>query len=222
MSNPAYTFVLLRHGESEGNAQRYVQGQTDFPLTPTGRLQAQTLAQRWKEEGAAFDLVIASPLSRARETAEIISAALGLPLEIDPIWMERHTGKISGMSYEQANEIRKQREFDNPYTPVGENGEGDWELFLRAGRALHALLSRAPGRYLIVSHGGILNQVMNAIIGIAPHGKDQGARFRFYNTAFATVAYFPELHRWYILGANDQNHWQRYLRKKGGGDETHA
>ncbi|MBK8784770.1 MAG: hypothetical protein IPO22_23960, partial [Anaerolineales bacterium] len=47
----------------------------------------------------------------------------------------------------------------------GSDGEGDWELFLRAGQALHSLLKREPARYLIVSHGGLLNQVMHAVVG---------------------------------------------------------
>jgi broad specificity phosphatase PhoE len=85
-------------------------------------------------------------------------------------------------------------------------------LFLRAGQALHGLLRRHPGSYLIVSHGGLLNQLMNAIIGIAPHVDPSGVRFRFENTAFARVIYFPHQHRWAIDALNDHAHlndrWQ--------------
>ena len=209
ISSQSYFIVFLRHGESEGNAGGYVQGQSDYPLTQTGRQQAKALALRWKAEGVSFGLAISSPLSRARETAEIIANSLAIPLEFDPIWKERHTGKISGMRYEEADKLRKQRGFDNPYIPVGEEGEGDWALFLRAGRAIQALLSRPAGRYLVVSHGGILNQVMNAIVGATPHANSQGARFRFQNTAFATVQCFPTQHRWHILGLNDRAHWRQ-------------
>ncbi len=67
----------LRHGESVGNAESRWQGQADFPLTDRGRSQAQALADRWKREKMKFDYVISSPLSRARETAEIIASKLG-------------------------------------------------------------------------------------------------------------------------------------------------
>ena len=72
----SYDFVFLRHGESVGNAEERFQGQSDFPLTETGREQARALADRWLKEGMKFDLVVTSPLSRAKETAEIIAGKL--------------------------------------------------------------------------------------------------------------------------------------------------
>ena len=65
-----YHITFLRHGESVGNAEDRFQGQADFPLTEKGRLQAQALARRWQDEGVSFDHCIASPLVRARQTAE--------------------------------------------------------------------------------------------------------------------------------------------------------
>ncbi len=207
-SETVYHIVFLRHGESVGNAKGYFQGQSDFPLTGRGRAQAHALAERWLAEGVTFDQAIASPLSRARETAEIVAGALGVPLEFAPIWMERHNGDMAGLSREEAHRLFPQPEFRNPYEAVGGDGEGDWTLFLRAGRALHGLLSHKPGRYLVVSHGGLLNQVMKAVVGVTPQANYQGAHFRFRNTAFATVMYFPERHRWYIVVLNDRAHWK--------------
>jgi broad specificity phosphatase PhoE len=174
-------------------------------LTGKGRAQARALGQRWKSEGVRFTLIISSPLVRARETAEIIAAAVGAPLELDPILMERHIGEMEGLT---AEEVRKKPHppFVTPYDPIGGEGEGDWALFLRAGQALHALVRRSPGSYLIVSHGGLLNQLMNAIIGIAPHVDPSGVRFRFENTAFARVIYYPHQHRWAIDSVNDRAH----------------
>jgi broad specificity phosphatase PhoE len=202
---PIYTFVFLRHGESVGNAEARWQGQSDYVLTEKGRSQAHALAKRWKSEGVKFDLVITSPLLRAKETAEIIASTLDTKVELDPILMERHIGEMEGLT---AEEVRKKPHppFVTPYDPIGGEGEGDWALFLRAGQALHALVRRAPGSYLIVSHGGLLNQLMNAIIGIAPHVDPSGVRFRFENTAFARVNYFPHQHRWAIDAVNDRAH----------------
>ena len=202
---PMYHFVFLRHGESIGNAQARWQGQSDYALTEKGRAQAQALAERWKSEGVKYDLVIASPLSRARETAEIIASVLDIRVELDPILLERHIGEMEGLT---AEEVRKKPHppYVTPYDPIGGGGEGDWALFLRAGQALHSFLRRPAGSYLIVSHGGLLNQLMNAIIGIAPHVDPSGVRFRFENTAFARVIYYPYQHRWVIDTLNDRAH----------------
>ena len=202
---PVFHFVFLRHGESIGNAQARWQGQSDYPLTEKGRAQVQALAERWKSEAATFDRIIASPLGRAKETAEIIASALGVPVEYDPILLERHIGEMEGLT---ADEVRKrpQPPYVTPYDSIGGEGEGDWALFLRAGQALHRLLRRPAGSYLVVSHGGLLNQLMNAIIGIAPHVDPSGVRFRFENTAFARVTYMPYQHRWTIDALNDRGH----------------
>ena len=202
---PVYHFVFLRHGESIGNAQSRWQGQSDYALTDRGRAQALALAERWKSEKVKFDLVIASPLSRARETAEIVASAVGAKIEFDPMLLERHIGEMEGLTAEEVRK-RPQPPFVTPYDSIGGEGEGDWALFLRAGQALHGLLRRPPGTYLVVSHGGLLNQWMNAIVGIAPHVDPSGVRFRFENAAFAHVIYFPHQHRWAIDSLNDRAH----------------
>ena len=144
VDKPVYTFVFLRHGESVGNAEARWQGQSDYVLTEKGRAQAQFLVERWKSEGVKFDLVITSPLVRAKETAEIIASALDAELELEPLLMERHIGEMEGLT---AEEVRKkpQPPYVTPYDSVGGEGEGDWALFLRAGQALYELLQRAPG-----------------------------------------------------------------------------
>ncbi len=202
---PIYTFVFLRHGESVGNAEARWQGQSDYVLTEKGRAQTRLLADRWRSEGTKFDLIITSPLIRAQETAEIIASALKVDVELEPLLLERHIGEMEGLT---AEEVRKkpQPPYVTPYDSIGGEGEGDWSLFLRAGQALQALLRRPPGNYLIVSHGGLLNQLMNAIIGIAPHADPSGVRFRFENTAFARVIYVPHQHRWAFDALNDHSH----------------
>ncbi len=203
----SFVFTLLRHGESVGNAESRWQGQSDFPLTETGQAQAHALAKRWKAEGMKFDLIITSPLVRAKETAEIIASALDVSVESDPEWMERFLGEYSGLTSVEVKERFPRSEFFTPYDPATGDWEGDWALYLRAGQALHSLLQRPAGRYLIVSHGGLLNQFMHAVVGIAPHANDAGPRFRFANTGFARLIYFPHQHRWAIDALNDHAHW---------------
>ena len=203
-----YLITLLRHGESVGNAEARWQGQADYPLTDKGRAQARALAEYWLKKNVAFDLILASPLARARETAEVIAEALNVPLEFDPVWSERFIGAAAGLTHEEVLQKYHQPGFRTPYDAIGdENGEGNWELFLRAGQALQNIISRPPKRYLIVSHGGLLNQFMHAVLGISPQANDQGVRFRFGNTGYARLIYFPNRHIWQVLAANDRTHW---------------
>lgn len=205
MDKSTYHFTFLRHGESVGNAQSRWQGQSDYPLTERGRAQARALAERWQSEEIKFDLVIASPLTRAKETAEIIAAALSVQVELDPIWLERNIGEMEGLTVEEVRQ-KPQPQYVTPYNSIGGNGEGDWELYLRVGKALHGLLRRPAGSYLVVSHGGMLNQLMHAIVGIVHQPDPSGVRFHFENTSFARVTYFPHRHRWAIDAVNDRAH----------------
>src|SRR5512146_3102722 len=95
---PSFQITFLRHGESVGNVESRWQGRSEYPLTEKGRAQARALAERWVAEGVKFDLAIASPLGRARETAEMITSALNVKLELDPIWMERDIGEMEGLT----------------------------------------------------------------------------------------------------------------------------
>lgn len=204
----SFHITLLRHGESVGNAESRWQGQAEFPLTDVGRAQARALAARWKEEGVTFDYVLSSPLLRAKETAEIIASALDLQVEFEPLWMERDNGEFAGLTAAEVRQNFMHPPFTTPYDPVGVDGEGDWELFLRAGQALHNLLKRPPANYLVVSHGGLLNQLMHAVVGVAPQANNSGTRFRFANTSFARLIYYPHQHRWVIDALNDHTHWK--------------
>ncbi len=195
----SYDFVFLRHGESVGNAEERFQGQSDYPLTEAGRRQAEHLAEQWVKEGLQLDLAISSPLDRARQTATIVARALNIPVVIDPIWMERNAGEIAGLTRQETLERFPDTELRTPYDAFGMSGEGDWELFLRAGTAVHQLLKRPPGRYLVVTHGGLLNKVMYAVLGIPVQGHSNGPRFRFGNTGFAMFSYLPRRHQWRML-----------------------
>jgi broad specificity phosphatase PhoE len=201
-----YLFVLLRHGESQGNAHELIQGQKDFPLTDRGRRQAAALAAAWEKDGQRFDRVLCSPLQRARETAKIVLAATNTPVEYDEIWMERDYGMYSGLNQAEANKKYPQPDFLPPYAPLGHTGEGQWQLFLRAGTALHKLLRYPPACYLVVSHGGILNMLMYTILGLTVQANYQGSHFPFENTGYTTLTYTPDEHHWRIWAHNQDCH----------------
>ncbi len=199
-------FTFLRHGESIGNAENRHQGQADFPLTDAGVEQAERLADHWAESGRAFDHVISSPLGRAKQTAEIIAAALSLEIEYDPIWMERDNGELAGLLHENARESHPQPDFVPLHQPIAISGESLWELYLRAGEAIKKIVQFPPGRYLIISHGGFLNMVMTALNGQTPQPNFQGAIYRFSNTGHTTIEYRPGNENWIFFEHNNTQH----------------
>ena len=195
-----FHFTLMRHGESVGNAGGYLQGHIDFPLSEKGIQQVSSLANHWKSTGVQFDLVISGALARARQSAEIIASILDVPTEIDNDWKEIDNGILAGMRFSEADEKYPQPKFMNPYQAIGQTGESDWELFLRAGRAVQRLVSRPPGKYLVVAHGGILNMAMRSMLGVFPQANFQGGRFIFRNTCYAIMTYSPSQHFWSLEG----------------------
>jgi broad specificity phosphatase PhoE len=201
-----YHFVLLRHAESQGNARNFIQGQKDFPLTDHGRNQAAALAAAWEKIGKRFDRALCSPLQRARETATIVLAATNTPIEYDEILMERDHGIYSGLNHAEALQKYPQPDFLPPYAPLGHTGEGQWQLYLRAGAALQKLLSQPPGSYLVVSHGGLLNMLLYSILGLTVQANFQGSHFAFKNTAYTTLTYKSDEHRWQIWQHNEHCH----------------
>lgn len=206
MNEPSFHVFLLRHGRSLGNENGFLQGQQDIPLTDEGRKQAQFLAERWIEDGIRFDLILTSPLSRAAETAEIIAAKLGCPVEEDALLMERNVGSLSGAPVGKDEQLIDQRLMASPYRSLGGDGEGDWELFLRAGQVLQNLMKHDPGNYLIVSHGGLLNQLTHAILGLPPQARHKGVGFKLDNTGYSHFTYYLEEHHWNVITVNNVDH----------------
>jgi 2,3-bisphosphoglycerate-dependent phosphoglycerate mutase len=198
-----YFITLCRHGESEGNLLGALQGQADYPLTPAGLEQAHYLASYWKSEGTNFDRIISSPLLRASQTAEIIAAALKVPIEYDPSWKERNFGLLQGLSLDEINQRTPPVDFFHPYEPIGGNGESQLDLYTRACQALQAILRHSAGSYLVVSHGGILNKALYAIMGITPQGHYNSPVFHFGNTGYAQFRYNSSSRQWVVIGLNN-------------------
>ncbi len=205
---PLYRVTFLRHGESVGNAEERFQGQADFPLTEKGLAQARALAARWKQAGMTFDRCISSPLLRARQTAEIVTAALNVPLEFDPNWMEVNNGLLAGLTVDEARQTVPHPVYQNPYTRFGKTGESRLEAFLRAGKAVQSILDYPPGNYLVTAHGFILNMTMYVILGIPVQANMTGPWFRFSNTVHTTFIYEPERHCWSMQEFGDRQHWK--------------
>ncbi len=204
--DPDKLIVLLRHGQSIGNAENRHQGQAEFPLTDVGVFQAEQLASTWSRAGVQFDLAISSPQTRAKQTAKIITGATKTNLEFDPIWMERDNGELAGLLHKEAIQSLPPPEFIPIHQPIANTGESQWDLFLRAATAVNKLVKYPSGRYLIVSHGGFLNMVIHAILGQAPRSNFQGPNFNFSNTGYTTIQYKPSNDNWIFLEHNNTSH----------------
>ena len=86
----------MRHGRSRADDEMVHEGRYDSPLTDVGRAQVRARAEEWKRSGVTFDLIVASTLVRAAESARIVGEVLDVPIEYDPDWMERDNGPLAG------------------------------------------------------------------------------------------------------------------------------
>jgi probable phosphoglycerate mutase len=135
------TILVVRHGETDGNAARILQ-RPDVPLNERGMRQAEELARRLFAHG--FVYILCSDLLRARMTAAPLAACSGITIEESPLLQERDFGDLRGVPYAELTE--------NPFGPdfVPPNGE-DWPRFhARVAEAFALILSRRRG----VSAGG--------------------------------------------------------------------
>ena len=182
------------------------EGRYDLPLTDIGRAQVRSRAEQWKRSGVTFDLIVASTLVRAAESAQIVGEVLDVPIEYDPDWMERDNGPLAGLPFAEARERYPRPKSSNPFQPfVASTGEGesDWDLLSRGARALQNVVRRGRPSTLVVAHGGILNAAMYCILGVSP--PPCGVRFAFGDACFVRTSYDPNRNLWTITEMSAQS-----------------
>lgn len=157
--------LLIRHGESEGNARGVVQGHMDFGLSAIGREQAAATAESVARE--PVDRVISSPLRRASETALVIGTRLGLPVEPERGLMEYDIGGASGLT---PAEIRVRHPEVLEAFARGERpqypGEEGREVFLARVRGVLEQLMPLQETILAITHGGVISSLCSDVMGI--------------------------------------------------------
>jgi broad specificity phosphatase PhoE len=160
---------LARHGESDWNVANRFQGVTDRPLTDHGRRQAQELAEELAEK--TLDAVYTSPLRRARDTAAIVAARLGLEPVADAGLREIDVGGWAGLSRTEV-ESRFPAAFDR-WLGGGdgwEDGESYGQMSTRVLAAVERIaLTHPDGHVLLVSHGGPIRAIHAAAAGMDVH-----------------------------------------------------
>jgi probable phosphoglycerate mutase len=164
--------TLVRHGETDWNLARRIQGTTDVPLNDTGREQARdaaaALGRDLESEGAPTAVVVASDLSRARETAEIIAAELGLePPRLFPELRERAYGEAEGVLVEEFGE--RFGGWDRDSIPGAESRSDLRKRAIRAARLVVGDVRRdtAPNQVAViaVSHGALISELIRHASG---------------------------------------------------------
>ena len=141
---------VARHGETEWNAQGRICGRTDIPLTERGEAQAKALAEKLADKG--IDLIIASPMIRARQTAAAVSQEIGIPVVTDDRLIEQDYGIYEGKDRLDAGFLANKRRFAYRYP----GGESMLDVAHRVYGLLEELKEAHPGKtILLVCHGGV-------------------------------------------------------------------
>ena len=183
--------ILVRHGETDWNALRRFQGQTDVPLNAAGRRQAQALGTRLA--GAAPDVLYASDLRRAWDTAQAIAATVGLAVQPEPRLREVDFGAWEGLTYAQISQRYPEAVAAWQADPSGvapPEGEALEELVARVQAALDDVLRRHPeGSAMVVAHGGVLQVLLCLAFDLDPGRRWQ---FRLDPASVSELYVYPE------------------------------
>ncbi|TCS93857.1 histidine phosphatase family protein [Hazenella coriacea] len=155
---------LTRHGETEWNIEKKMQGRKNSPLTSLGIQQAQLLGNRLKE--TPIDLIYSSPSERAVQTAEIIRGERDIPVINDSNLLEMDLGAWEGQTFDKVKEKDPQEYHHfwyepHLYSPVN-NGETFTKVLERALTSVNQWIQQHKGQQiLVVSHSVFLKRLMN-------------------------------------------------------------
>ncbi len=168
------TICLVRHGETDWNAAKRIQGRTDIPLNDTGKWQAEQTGLYLKD--AHWDVVISSPLTRAKETAHLILKHVDAPLVIMDDFIERDYGDAEGMSFEERQKLFPNKQYPNmePLETIQDRMVEGIEkvraaypnqqvLIVAHGDAIHALLTTLADEHLGLENTRLVNACLNYV-----------------------------------------------------------
>ncbi len=166
-STAGVRFCLVRHGETDWNGERRIQGQIDIDLNATGAAQARALRPGLAQH--SFAAIYSSDLLRAWRTAQIATAGLGLAVAPAPTLRERHFGVLQGTTLHEASqkhpEVHRHHLARTPDHDC-ETGESLMDFAARVMTGLDALVARHAGRCLLAfTHGGVLDIAYRAATG---------------------------------------------------------
>lgn len=150
---------IVRHGETEENQQKILQGHLPGTLTTQGKAQVAATAEQLAAMGVPFDAIVSSDLQRAVDSAHIIGSRLHLEVETTPMLRERNWGEFTGMSIAEASErFRIDGQWCFPEGTV----ETEAEIFARAQEALTMLGAHHGESLIVVTHGQFARNLLAA------------------------------------------------------------
>ena len=174
---PARTFYGLRHGATDWNREGRFQGRTDNPLNEDGLRQAHEAVDMLR--GAGISRIVASPLARAARTAEIIAAAISVPLAIDDGIIEFDFGSFEGLPVRDLMIKHGVNSATGLVSILPADGE-NWDAMTERSLAcVSAWLDRHPGdNLLFVCHDAVMQGIANALCG-SYFKNSHGTPFRY-------------------------------------------
>ncbi len=203
---------LIRHGEAVSNVEPIIGGlRGDGGLTPRGVAQATRLRDRLAATGEIeADVLIASTFPRARQTAEIIAPALGLPIVWDPEVQEMRPGEADGLTLDQFRERYGAPDFEkDPFRPLAPEGESWATFYFRCAAAFDRIAREHEGRrVVIVCHGGVIDNSFLYFCGVNPLPRPD-IEFYTRNTSITHWEHFARADRsprWRLRRYNDAAH----------------
>ncbi len=192
--------LLCRHGETDHNRERIMQGQTDVELNARGERQAERLAAHLADEDV--DAVYASDLSRAHRTAELVAERHGLTVEELPELRERSYGEFEGKHLDERDRRVQEQDvsLDDWKPPAGEDFD---DVVDRAFPVIESIRDAHPdGTVVVVAHGWVNRALLLAALdGTA----GEGQRIKQDNTAVNELRYH-DWRGWRIHAVNDTSH----------------
>jgi 2,3-bisphosphoglycerate-dependent phosphoglycerate mutase len=204
---------IIRHGEAVCNVEGIVGGRNGCQgLTDRGHEQARRLQERLARAEIKADALYASPLPRARQTAEAASAGLHLPIQWDEEFEEIRPGVADGLTYAQAREKYAVPNRNPVHEPLSPGGESWAQFFARVGTAFTRVLRQHEGEsVVIVAHGGIIESSFYHFLHMPPLTVRETAFWNHHTsiTQWRQGAGYDD--RWYLVRFNDVEHLDREL-----------
>ncbi len=187
---------LVRHGETDWNRLKKIQGQTDVPLNETGKEQARKLAMRFS--GIPVDFIYSSDLSRAYETGAEVGRTLGIPVHACDQLRERSFGRLEGYTAEEIerrfNGFPQEREQMIAYG-METKEETERRIYSRLKQLMEKHFRE---KILVVSHGGSIRSFVENIAG------ERLNQWKLDNTGINHIIY--QRPGWQVIKVNDISH----------------
>jgi 2,3-bisphosphoglycerate-dependent phosphoglycerate mutase len=156
--------LVIRHGQSEADILKVIEGRADFPLTELGHKQAEAMA-KWVNKHYAINKIFSSPLKRAKQTSEYLSKITGIEIQFDDDLMVWKNGLIAGLTQKEADAQYPEPKIKYPHTRVYEQ-ESHIDFRSRAETALSKIINENNDAETIavISHGGMINMLFRCFI----------------------------------------------------------